>query len=77
MKLLKNVFVLALAAVAGIYLLNPTWGVFELLPDNIPGVGNVDEGLAVLILLNSTRYFGLDLTRFLSRGQETNTTQSR
>ncbi len=29
-----------------LYLLNPTAGIFELIPDNIPGVGNIDEGAA-------------------------------
>ncbi len=34
-----------------LYLLNPTFGVFELLPDNIPGIGNLDEGTAGVLLL--------------------------
>jgi len=33
--------------VAVIYVLNPTWGIFELLPDVLPGVGNLDEAAAV------------------------------
>jgi hypothetical protein len=41
-----------LMAVAGfIYLLNPTAGIFELLPDNLPIVGNLDEGASVLLIL--------------------------
>jgi hypothetical protein len=42
------------AAVTGLsflYLLNPTFGVFELLPDNLPGIGNLDEGTAGILLL--------------------------
>jgi hypothetical protein len=34
-----------LAAVG--YLTNPTAGIFELIPDNIPGIGNLDEAAAV------------------------------
>lgn len=34
-----------------IYLLNPTAGVVELIPDNLPIVGNLDEGAAGMILL--------------------------
>ena len=38
-----------LMAVAGaVYMLNPTAGVLELIPDNIPLVGNLDEGGATL-----------------------------
>lgn len=33
-----------------IYILNPTLGVFELVPDNLPFVGNLDEGVAFLML---------------------------
>ncbi|HVS17830.1 MAG TPA: hypothetical protein VMT18_04455 [Planctomycetota bacterium] len=39
-----------------IYVLNPTMGVFELLPDNLPGVGNLDEAGATAILIFGLRY---------------------
>lgn len=40
-----------LTAVLGlIYLLNPTGGVLELIPDIIPIVGNLDEGAAMLLI---------------------------
>jgi uncharacterized membrane protein YkvA (DUF1232 family) len=35
-----------------VYLLNPTWGILEFVPDNIPFVGGVDE-LAIMFLLGS------------------------
>jgi len=39
------------ASVIGIvYLLNPTAGVFELLPDNLPLIGNLDESVAAFLL---------------------------
>lgn len=44
------------AAVSGIYLLNPTAGVFELLPDNLPVVGNLDEAGATVLLLWALGY---------------------
>jgi len=47
---------IVLIATSVIYLLNPTAGLFELLPDNIPLVGNVDEGLAVVLIISSIRY---------------------
>lgn len=34
-------------AAAVLYLLNPGLGVFEILPDALPGVGNLDEAAAV------------------------------
>jgi Protein of unknown function (DUF1232) len=34
-----------------IYLLNPTAGFLELLPDNLPLIGNIDEGAAGALLL--------------------------
>jgi hypothetical protein len=59
-----KVLLVALAGVlAFLYLMNPTFGVFELLPDNIPLVGNIDEATATMVLLGALRYFGLDLTR--------------
>lgn len=34
-----------------VYLLNPTLGIFEFIPDNIPGFGNLDEGAAGALLI--------------------------
>jgi len=41
-----TVYIMALVGVA--YILNPGAGVFELLPDNLPIIGNLDEGAAVM-----------------------------
>ncbi|NTU76164.1 MAG: DUF1232 domain-containing protein [Anaerolineaceae bacterium] len=43
-----------LAFVGVIYLLNPTAGIFELLPDNLPIIGNLDDGVAAILI-----WFGL------------------
>lgn len=37
-----------LALVGGVYMLNPGSGIIELIPDNIPFIGNLDEGGAML-----------------------------
>jgi len=64
---MKSLFV-ALAGIASfLYLLNPTLGVFELLPDNIPLLGNVDDATATMVLLGALRFFGWDLTRLFVR----------
>lgn len=37
--------------IGGIYLLNPTAGFIEFLPDALPIVGNIDEAGATMLLL--------------------------
>lgn len=58
---LKSLGVSFLGLVGIIYLLNPTLGVFEIIPDNIPYIGNLDEVGAVLLVISALRYFGIDL----------------
>ncbi len=60
----KSILVGIAMALSGIYLLNPDAGVFEFLPDVLPGIGNLDEGLASAILLGGLRYFGIDWLPF-------------
>ncbi|MFN2302485.1 MAG: hypothetical protein ACK2TV_02015 [Anaerolineales bacterium] len=43
--------VYALAILGGIYLLNPSFGLLELIPDNLPIIGNLDEGASVMMIL--------------------------
>jgi len=54
---------------AFIYLLNPTAGVFEFIPDNIPLVGNLDDATATMVLLAALRYFGWDLTELFMKNK--------
>jgi len=42
--------VFLLAVIGLIYLLNPTGGLIEFIPDNIPLVGNLDEGVAAVLV---------------------------
>jgi uncharacterized membrane protein YkvA (DUF1232 family) len=51
----KNLAYLAGAAVSVLYLLNPGAGVVEILPDNLPFVGNLDEAAFVGLLLSCVR----------------------
>lgn len=41
--------------IAGIYLINPTGGLIELVPDIVPLVGNLDEAAATALLLFGIR----------------------
>ena len=66
---MKNLLVALLGILAFIYLINPTFGVFEFLPDNLPLVGNIDEATATMVLLGALRYFGYDLTNLFRRRQ--------
>ena len=59
--MMRKTTIFFLGLVALIYLLNPTAGFFELIPDNIPLIGNLDEVAAGALLLMCLRYFGYDL----------------
>ncbi|MCB9182629.1 MAG: DUF1232 domain-containing protein [Flavobacteriales bacterium] len=66
---MKSLFVALAGLFAFLYLLNPTLGVFELVPDNLPLVGNIDDATATMVLLGALRYFGYDLTNLFRRRQ--------
>ena len=66
-RLFKEMIIIALGVLAALYLLNPTFGVFELIPDALPVIGNLDEAGATLILLNVLRYYGFDLQRLFGK----------
>jgi len=42
------IYLLSLAGL--LYLLNPTAGLIEIIPDNFPLVGNLDEGVAAVLV---------------------------
>jgi len=66
-QLFKHLLVGLLGLVSLVYILNPTAGIFELLPDNIPIFGNLDEAAATTILLGCLGYFGIDISRWFRR----------
>lgn len=76
MKFLHGLIVLILGAIALLYLLNPTAGFLELIPDNLPFVGNLDEAAAATLLLMCLRYFGLDIAGVFARDGEKNSKQN-
>ena len=51
----------------GVYLINPTAGIFEALPDNLPVVGNLDEAAVVFIMLAAMRYLGMHFPEFIEQ----------
>ena len=71
---MKKIVVFCLGALAALYLLNPTAGVFELIPDNLPLVGNLDEAAAVALLVMCLKYFGFELPDIFRRDRRDETT---
>lgn len=67
---MKKLVVFALGVLSALYILNPTAGIFEIIPDNLPLVGNLDEAAAVALLLMCLRYFGIDLPDIFRRDRD-------
>ncbi len=63
---LKKVAAVLVACVSVLYLINPTLGLFELLPDALPVVGNLDEAFFTLALVSALGALGLEIP-FLRR----------
>ena len=51
----------------GIYIINPTAGVFELIPDVVPVLGNLDEAALMFLIFGAMRYLGWTLPEFIER----------
>ena len=66
-RLIKEMFILGLAFFAVVYMVFPTLGIFELIPDAIPLIGSLDEGAATLILLNTLNYYGFNVTNLYGK----------
>ncbi|MDX2494193.1 MAG: DUF1232 domain-containing protein [Desulfuromusa sp.] len=64
---MKKIGIFSLGLFCLIYILNPTAGFFEIIPDNLPLIGNLDEAAAVATLLMCLKYFGIELPSFFHR----------
>ena len=64
---MKTAVKIFLCLICIVYLINPGFGVFEFLPDNLPFVGNLDEGAAasflVLLVQSLRKGRNIDKTR--------------
>lgn len=56
---MKSLAYCILGAVSAFYLSNLGAGIIEVVPDNVPLLGNLDEAVATLLLLRSMGHFGL------------------
>lgn len=63
----SSIVVGILGAISAVYLFNPTAGILELIPDNIPFLGNLDEAAATAMLISCLAYFGLDIGALFGR----------
>jgi hypothetical protein len=66
-RLFKEMLVIALAVVAVVYLMYPSLGIFELIPDGIPLIGSLDEASATLLLIGALRYYGFDVSKLYGK----------
>ena len=55
------------AGICGLYLVYPSFGIFELIPDNLPIVGNLDEAAATTGLLISLTQLGMNPLKFWAK----------
>jgi hypothetical protein len=67
--LLKDAAMLFAGLVAVVYLLNPDAGLIELIPDNLPVIGNLDELAASILLFRVWRHFRRHRSRWFPRGR--------
>ena len=51
----KKILTFMAGLVGLVYLLNPGAGIIELLPDNAPIIGNLDEAAATLLVVSAFR----------------------
>lgn len=65
-----SILVGGLGVISAVYLFNPGWGVVELIPDNIPGIGNLDEAAAATMLISCLAYFGLDIGSLFGKAKK-------
>lgn len=66
-SLVGSLLVGLFGALGVVYLINPTAGLIELIPDNLPVIGNLDEAAAVMLVISCLAYFGIDLGGLFGR----------
>jgi uncharacterized membrane protein YkvA (DUF1232 family) len=64
--MLKKIAAIIMGLISLIYVFNPTAGIIELIPDNLPLAGNLDEVAATAIIIAALRILNFDLTKPLS-----------
>lgn len=65
--IMRGFIVFCTGVISAMYLFNIGAGFIELIPDNIPIVGNLDEAGAAALLVMCLGYFGIDLTNIFKK----------
>lgn len=73
----QDITVIGAAFFALIYLINPTAGFLEFIPDNIPLIGNLDEAGAVFILMAALKYFGFEMPNIFKKEEKAKTDDTK
>ncbi|MGH1536453.1 MAG: DUF1232 domain-containing protein [Gammaproteobacteria bacterium] len=73
---MKSVIVAIIGLLSLLYILNPTAGLIEIIPDNFPIIGNLDEAAATALLLSCLSYFGVDLFNIFKKDKKNNVLDS-
>ena len=68
--IMKSIIVAILGLLSLIYIINPTAGFIEFIPDNFPIIGNLDEAAATALLLSCLSYFGIDLFNLFKKDKK-------
>ena len=68
--MVKKILATVIGLISAIYLINPTAGILEIIPDNMPFLGNLDEATATALLIASLRHLGIDITNFIGKDKE-------
>lgn len=63
----KDFLIAGIGIVGILYMLNFGFGVIEILPDNLPFIGNIDEAFALFLVFSSAEYFGLNIKSLFKR----------
>lgn len=63
----KDYLVAIIGLVGVLYTLNFGFGVIEILPDNIPIIGNIDEAFALFLVYSSAEYFDINIKSLFKR----------
>ena len=66
----QDIAVIVAALFSIVYLINPTAGFLELIPDTIPLIGNLDEAGAVFILISALKYFGFEIPTIFKKEEK-------
>lgn len=63
----KDFGMLFVGIISVLYVLNITFGIVEILPDNLPFIGNIDEALVTGLLISVLQYFDINVTQWFNR----------